>query len=177
MNDRFFVTTMLGVSALVLTAGMSPLAQRTDQQAQVRTVNEIDAVGTAMFSWLTDQVGAAAAGQSQVDIANYPAISHADLEILLQPQYLENVPELDGWNHSYELYLNTANPQALRVMAGAFRAAPMRPGRLRPTASTKTSSGRTAILSAIPAWRSATARPSGGLSRTSATPAPPCSVG
>lgn len=117
MNDRFFVTTMLGVSALVLTAGMSPLAQRTDQQAQVRTVNEIDAVGTAMFSWLTDQVGAAAAGQSQVDIANYPAISHADLEILLQPQYLENVPELDGWNHSYELYLNTANPQALRVMA------------------------------------------------------------
>lgn len=110
------VATMLAlsVSGLALTFGT-----RTDQQAQARTAADIDRVGAAMFGWLTDQVGAAAAGQSQVpiDIADYPTIPQAGLATLLVPEYLEEVPALDGWDHAYDYHLNTSNPLAPHVMA------------------------------------------------------------
>lgn len=96
-------------------------AQDLERNPQKRTVADIRNTGTAMFSWLTDQVGAAAAGQSQVpqllDLADYPAISHADLATILVPMYMQEVPELDGWGHPYELYLNTENPLAEKVMS------------------------------------------------------------
>lgn len=95
-------------------------AQDPDRNAQKRTVADIRNTGTAMFSWLTDQVGAAAAGQSQVpqtlDFADYAAISHADLATILVPTYMQEVPELDGWNSPYEYYLGVANPLAQKVM-------------------------------------------------------------
>jgi hypothetical protein len=95
----------------------------TDEGAQKQTMADIRNLGTAMFSWLTDQVGAAAAGQSEmpapqtVDFDKYPEIYHADLEALLTPAYMEHVPELDGWNRLYEVYLNTANPMAEKIMS------------------------------------------------------------
>lgn len=108
---------------LVLTIGMTPLARRamlaeaprTDLEAQKQTVADISNIGTAMFSWLTDQVGAAAAGQSQVpepatiDLADDRGISHADLESILVPGYIQRIPEMDGWGDSYDLYLNTSS--------------------------------------------------------------------
>ena len=110
------VATMLAlsVSGLALTFGT-----RTDQQAQARTAADLRHVGAGMFSWLTDQVGAAAAGQSQVpvDLNNYPVISPGDLESLLVPTYLAEVPELDGWNRSYDFRFNVANPLAQHIMA------------------------------------------------------------
>jgi hypothetical protein len=91
------------------------------KNAQKQTVADIRNTGTAMFSWLTDEVGAAAAGQSQVpqtlDLADYAAISHADLATILVPMYMQEVPELDGWDFPYELYLDVANPLAQQVMA------------------------------------------------------------
>jgi hypothetical protein len=96
-------------------------AQDPGKNAQKQTVADIRNTGTAMFSWLTDQVGAAAAGQSQVpqtlDLADYAAISHADLATTLVPSYMQEVPELDGWNSPYEYYLDVANPLAERVMS------------------------------------------------------------
>jgi hypothetical protein len=76
--------------------------------------------GTAMFSWLTDQVGAAAAGStgSSVNLGSYGgAVDVATLATILTPQYLQDIPSLDGWKHGYEYYLNTANPLAKNVMA------------------------------------------------------------
>jgi hypothetical protein len=130
MKERVFASAalVLGFCGVALALGMSApaqraLAARTDLQAQARTAADLRNVGTAMFSWLTDQVGAAAAGQSQmpeavtVQLSDYPAISHEGLTSLLVPQYIQKVPELDGWNHPYDLYLNTANPLAPKVMA------------------------------------------------------------
>ena len=91
-----------------------------DKGAQKRTVADIRNTGTAMFSWLTDQVGAAAAGQSQVpqtlDLADYVPISRADLATLLVPNYMKEVPELDGWESPYDFYVNMANPLAQKVL-------------------------------------------------------------
>lgn len=94
-----------------------------DEEAQKRTVAHIRNTGTAMFSWLTDQVGAGAAGQSQTDAANtnfdfkhYPLVSRDELVKLLVPDYMQKIPKTDGWGHPYEYYLNVANPLAPQVM-------------------------------------------------------------
>ena len=99
------------------------LPPATDEEAQKRTVADIRNTGTAMFSWLTDQVGAAAAGQSQtetatsiVELKHYPLVSRDDLVKILLPQYMQRVPATDGWGHPYEYYLNVANPLAPQVM-------------------------------------------------------------
>jgi uncharacterized protein len=96
----------------------------TDAEAQKRTVSQIRDVGTAMFSWLTDQVGAAAAGQSQTehvapstDLKDYAPISHEELTMILVPQYIQKVPETDGWGNRYEFFLNAKDPMAQQVMS------------------------------------------------------------
>lgn len=93
----------------------------TDAAAQKRTLADIRNTGTAMFSWLTDQVGAAAAGQSQtepsdVDMDRYPVLSREELQQILVPQYMQTVPERDGWGHPYEYYLNVEDLMAVHVM-------------------------------------------------------------
>lgn len=126
--DVVFSTIVAGVLSFTLACGMSPWAQEapadappSSQNPQKQTLADIRNTGTAMFSWLTDQVGAAAAGQSQVpapvDLADYAAISHADLATILVPNYMQEVPELDGWDSPYELYLNVDNPLAEKVMS------------------------------------------------------------
>ncbi|HZF12079.1 MAG TPA: prepilin-type N-terminal cleavage/methylation domain-containing protein [Thermoanaerobaculia bacterium] len=86
---------------------------------QKRTVADLRNTGTALFSWLTDQVGAAAAGEASttVDLRDYHSIDHADLVTILVPQYLHEVPDLDGWENRYEYALNVANPLGPQVMA------------------------------------------------------------
>lgn len=130
MKQRDCVSTLsaIAVCGLVLAGGMSPhlrslVAVTADHRAQERTAVDIDNVGRGMFSWLTDQVGAAAAGQSQmpasttISLSEYPEITHGTLESLLVPGYLRDIPELDGWNHAYAFHLNTANPLAAHFMA------------------------------------------------------------
>ena len=88
----------------------------SDTERQKRTVADIRNTGTAMFAWLTDQVGAGAAGQDVMDVAQYPAISRDQLREVLVPTYLQEVPEKDGWGHPYEYYLKIDEPLAERVM-------------------------------------------------------------
>jgi len=112
---------VLGVLALATLPSLLPesATDPDDSARQRRTVADMRNTGTAMFSWLTDQVGAAAAGEtmSEVDLRDYSSISQANLSTILVPQYLQKVPELDGWEHPYEYSLNVANPLARNVMA------------------------------------------------------------
>lgn len=96
----------------------------SDEEAQKRTVKEIRNTGTAMFSWLTDQVGAAAAGQSQIDpedkrvsLDQVPLLSYEELQQVLVPTYIQTVPEKDGWGNPYEYHLNVEEPLAPSVMS------------------------------------------------------------
>jgi prepilin-type N-terminal cleavage/methylation domain-containing protein len=112
---------ILGIIAAMLVPSLLTALEdpAEDTAHQKRTIADMRNTGTAMFSWLTDQVGAAAAGQeaTHVDLHDYPAISKADLTTILVPTYLQTVPELDGWNNAYDYALNTANPLAKNVMA------------------------------------------------------------
>lgn len=111
----------------------------SDTERQKRTVADIRNVGTAMFSWLTDQVGAGAAGEQQIDLAQYPAISRDELQGILVPTYIKVVPEKDGWGHPYEYYLAAKEPLAEKVMCirspgrdGAFSAWAYKIGSVNP---------------------------------------------
>ena len=63
-----------------------------------------------MMSWLTDQEAAAAAGATTtnvVTLASYGGTdAYTEIEKVLEPQYMQEVPERDGWKVAYEYRMN-----------------------------------------------------------------------
>jgi prepilin-type N-terminal cleavage/methylation domain-containing protein len=123
-NEGFTLIELLIVIAIIglLAAMLIPNVLDAMQKAkQKRTMAEERIVGTAMMIWLTDQTGAAAAGTSinQVDMADYgTALTPAKLAAELVPQYIETIPERDGWKKPYEYYLKLEDfHEAEQVMA------------------------------------------------------------
>ncbi|HEX5759360.1 MAG TPA: prepilin-type N-terminal cleavage/methylation domain-containing protein [Thermoanaerobaculia bacterium] len=114
--ELLIVVAIIGIIAALLIPNFLDALQKAKQK---RTVADVRNSGTAMFSWLTDQVGAAAAGAAaqNVDLSQYTSISRANLKKELVSTYLQEVPALDGWKNPYDYYLNTTNPLAQRVMA------------------------------------------------------------
>jgi type II secretion system protein G len=114
--ELLIVVAIIGIIAALLIPNFLDALQKAKQK---RTVADMRNTGTAMFSWLTDQVGAAAAGQTTTDVnlASYASTNLTTLSTLLAPQYLQAMPNLDGWKTPYDYYLNTENPLAKNVMA------------------------------------------------------------
>jgi type IV pilus assembly protein PilA len=116
--ELLIVVAIIGIIAAMLIPNFLDALQKAKQK---RTVADIRNVGTAMMSWLTDQIGGAAAGRSsttgQVDMGSYVQQDVADLQSILSPQYIQQLPEKDGWKNNYVYYLNTENPLAAQVMA------------------------------------------------------------
>ena len=115
--ELLIVIAIIGIIAAMLIPNMLDALQKAKQK---RTMADMRLVGTAMFSWLTDQVGAAAAGatSTQVDLGSYGSVMRSsDLITVLVPDYLQVVPYLDGWKRPYDYYLKTATPTAAQVMA------------------------------------------------------------
>ena len=107
--ELLIVIAIIGIIVSMLIPNLLDAMQKAKQK---RTMADVRITGTAMFSWLTDQVGAAAAGQanSNVVISSYGSPkSVATLESLLAPHYLQVVPPLDGWKFPYEYYLKTGS--------------------------------------------------------------------
>ena len=114
--ELLIVIAIIGIIAALLIPNFLDALQKAKQK---RTVADVRNTGTAMFSWLTDQVGAAAAGASaSVELGSYGgAMEAADVSSVLVPQYMQEVPALDGWKEPYEYYLKTASPLDPQVMA------------------------------------------------------------
>jgi len=112
--------------------------KKIDTEKQKKTLADIRNLGTALFSWLTDQVEATEAEQQAengasgappprgsvddakqktIDIQDYPLVSREDLEDFLVPQYIAAIPETDAWGNPYEVRLNTDNLMAKSVMS------------------------------------------------------------
>ncbi|HXU46568.1 MAG TPA: prepilin-type N-terminal cleavage/methylation domain-containing protein [Thermoanaerobaculia bacterium] len=119
--ELLIVVAIIGIIAALLIPNFLDALQKAKQK---RTVADIRNTGTAMFSWLTDQVGAAAAGASTaastVTIADYASggpKDGSDLTSVLVPVYMQEVPQLDGWKSPIEYYLKTgANVLDKQVM-------------------------------------------------------------
>ncbi len=115
--ELLIVVAIIGIIASILIPNMLDALQKAKQK---RTMADMRITGGAMFSWLTDQVGAAAAGQSnsQINLGSYGGVkSVAVLSTILVPQYLQDIPVKDGWKSTYDYYLNTVNPHSKNVMA------------------------------------------------------------
>ena len=116
MIELLIVIAIIGLLAAMIIPNLLDAMQKAKQK---RTVADERIMGTAMFAWMTDEVGAAAAGAAvtNVDLSDYPAITLDDLRTLLVPVYVETVPHLDGWKKPYDYYCNVADPHARHVLA------------------------------------------------------------
>ncbi len=115
--ELLIVVAIIGIIAALLIPNFLDALQKAKQK---RTVADMRNSGTAMFSWLTDQVGAAAAGATatEVDLGAYGGpLTSTVVGTFLVPQYLQSVPDKDGWKNTYSYYMNTANVLAQTVLA------------------------------------------------------------
>jgi general secretion pathway protein G len=115
--ELLIVVAIIGIIAAMLIPNFLDALQKAKQK---RTVADMRITGTALFAWLSDQVGAAAAGgqATEIDIsADYTPITFDALRTLLVPTYIEHVPLNDGWKTPYQYFLNTTNLGQANIMA------------------------------------------------------------
>jgi len=108
--ELLIVVAIIGIIAALLIPNFLDALQKAKQK---RTEADMRNMGTAMFSWLTDQAGAAAAGaqaSSSVNLSNFAATTESALSTVLVSQYIQSIPSLDGWKHPFAFYMNFTNP-------------------------------------------------------------------
>jgi general secretion pathway protein G len=115
--ELLIVVAIIGIIAAILIPNLLDALQKAKQK---RTVGDMRNVGAAWFSWLTDQVGAAAAGQQTYGFDFGDPISASALQATLFPGttffYIQTVPTFDGWGNSYEYRLNADSLLGAQVM-------------------------------------------------------------
>jgi type II secretion system protein G len=105
--ELLIVVAIIGIIAALLIPNFLDALQKAKQK---RTVADARNVGTAMMSWLTDQEAAAAAGQANntVTVASYGTkLTIGTVEDILEPQYMQEVPQYDGWKKEYDYRMNS----------------------------------------------------------------------
>ena len=114
--ELLIVVAIIGIIAAILIPNLLDALQKAKQK---RTVGDIRSVGTAWFSWLTDQVGAASAGANTYSFSFTETLTGDDLLSTLYSSaamfYIQKVPNKDGWGTAYE-YGYAGTPLAQKVM-------------------------------------------------------------
>lgn len=115
--ELLIVVAIIGIIAAILIPNLLDALQKAKQK---RTVGDTRNLGAAWFSWLTDQVGAAAAGQGQYGFDFGDVLTASEVHSHLWKSntmfYIQTVPEFDGWGNSYEYRLNSDSLLGSRVM-------------------------------------------------------------
>ncbi|MEZ5332951.1 MAG: prepilin-type N-terminal cleavage/methylation domain-containing protein [Thermoanaerobaculia bacterium] len=117
--ELLIVVAIIGIIAAILIPNLIDALQKAKQK---RTVGDERNVGAAWMSWLTDQIGAAAAGQGGTYDLSQLTVNLTGDELLsvLYPTttfyYIQEVPNNDGWGNSYE-YFRAPNILDAQVMA------------------------------------------------------------
>lgn len=118
--ELLIVVAIIGIIAAILIPNLLDALQKAKQK---RTVADMRNTGTAWMSWLTDQIGAASAGQGKFyDASSYNEVAYGTLfNYLNVPDsntffYMQEVPQLDGWQGSYA-YSQNSNLVSTAVIA------------------------------------------------------------
>ena len=97
MIEILVTVVIIGIIAIFVIPNFLDSLNKSKQK---RTMADVHAMGKAMMSWLTDQMGAAAAGGLTIDVNDYGAsLDASDLSSMLVPGYLVDVPRYDAWGH------------------------------------------------------------------------------
>ena len=118
--ELLIVVAIIGIIAAILIPNLLDALQKAKQK---RTVGDTRDVGAAWFSWLTDQIGAAAAGAGTTPVYDFSALGTTmDGDQLLQTLfidqnmfYIQEVPNNDGWGNAYG-YAYSGDPLGAQVM-------------------------------------------------------------
>ena len=108
--ELLIVVAIIGLLAAMLIPNLIDALAKAKQK---RTMADQRLIGTGMMSWLTDQATASAAGASAgvLDLASYAPITYANLHAQLIPQYLQALPQRDGWKRDFDFYFDVAAPE------------------------------------------------------------------
>ena len=122
--ELLIVVAIIGIIAALLIPNFLDALQKAKQK---RTVADMRNIGTAEMSWLTDQLAAAAAGAASTtwDSTPYTNLSSTALASLLVSQYIQQIPQKDGWKHDYWYGKNTnlGGSQVFAIASGGRDAA------------------------------------------------------
>lgn len=115
--ELLIVVAIIGIIAAILIPNLLDALQKAKQK---RTVADMRNTGTAWMSWLTDQVGAASAGQAKVyDTTGFLDVDYPQLFGYLHPAttffYMQEVPQKDGWRYVLRFAKNP-NPLGSNVL-------------------------------------------------------------
>ncbi len=100
--ELLIVVAIIGIIAAILVPNLLSALEKAKQK---RTVADIHEIGTALMSWLTDQIGAGAAGASRTynfDALSVPLTASEVLGTLYVSSsmfYVATVPHKDGWGN------------------------------------------------------------------------------
>lgn len=120
--ELLIVVAIIGIIAAILIPNLLDALQKSKQKV---TMSDERTIGSAVFSWITDMVSASAAGRGTVDTWDAPdAMSFDTLQtILLSPgnpqDYLQEVPELDGWGNPFQFYIAGGDTPTADTLQGA----------------------------------------------------------
>ena len=118
--ELLIVVAIIGIIAALLIPNFLDALQKAKQK---RSVSDLRNTGTAMMSWLTDQEAAAAAGATttnKVTLASYGAVdTYGAIEAVLEPQYMQEVPQRDGWKVAYEYRMNSDFTVRTLILGGS----------------------------------------------------------
>lgn len=100
---------LMGIVAAILIPNLLDALQKAKQK---RTLADVRTVGTAMMSWLSDEL---AEQSSDPGLPEEPTAE--DLRRVLVPEYASEIPDGDGWGHPLEYRVNPdlQGSQVLRI--------------------------------------------------------------
>ena len=123
-EQGFSLMEMILVAAIIMIVAsiMIPnLINAIHKAKQRRTMADMNSIGSAWMSWLTDQVGAASAGsQKTYPNEGFVSVSYPALFNYLHPSstffYMDQVPDEDGWGSQIAYYRNPATLSDAQIL-------------------------------------------------------------
>ena len=108
LMEVILVTAIIMIVASIM---IPHLINAVHKARQRRTMADLNSLGTAWMSWLTDQVGAASAGaQKLYPTDDFINVTYQELYSYLHPSstfyYMDTVPDVDGWGSQVAFYRN-----------------------------------------------------------------------